>query len=103
MSIMSKVLGDVRYTALRAYVENTYDVRKISGSLFGDNRAAATAGSIVDILILFVIMGALLGTAFTSYKGTDTNGWSADEIAVYGIIGILALLGIAMGFMPKKK
>ena len=59
-------------------------------------------GYLVGILVIFIVAAALIPTAMTSFKGANTSAWTTSEIAVWTIIPLFAILGIMLGFAPKK-
>ena len=52
-------------------------------------------GNIVYGVIAVIISVILVATvAMPVIKGTSTTNWSTSEVAVYGIVGILLIVGL---------
>jgi hypothetical protein len=60
---------------------------------------------VVGALVICVLAGALLPTALTSLHSANTTGWTSGEVAIFGVIGVIILVGIVIGivYMALKK
>ena len=57
------------------------------------------ANFIVGIISLTLGVVVLSGVFITTVKGTNTTGWSAGEIALWGLLSIVAIAGMVYGVM----
>jgi len=48
----------------------------------------------VDKAIGIFIMASVIPAALTSYHGANTTGFSTEELALWGIVGILIVIGV---------
>jgi hypothetical protein len=55
--------------------------------------------NIMEIVIGAIVAAALLPTAIGQFVNTSTEGWSPAVVAVWGLISLLAVLAIGIGFM----
>ena len=46
---------------------------------------------IITLVIGIYLFSALLPSAITSLNGANTTGWTATQIAIYAVIGIVIL------------
>lgn len=54
---------------------------------------------ITDKVIMIFIVAALIPAAITTLNQTNTEGWTAPEIALWALIGILVIVGIVKQFV----
>lgn len=54
-------------------------------------------GGLMGLVILIVVAAALVPTAITSLNDTNTTGWSDGEVAIWGILGLVTIAGLAFG------
>lgn len=76
-----------RRTAIRAFV----------ASQRGDIAKSALA-----VLLGIILLAALGPVAFDMFFGADTEGWDSNTVVIWGLIPILALLGIALHFWSQR-
>lgn len=81
-------------------VKATAETIATSRNLVNDDTAKGAVGIIIGILVVFLLIGALLGTAMSSYHSLDTTNWTTSEVAVSAVFGIFALLAILFAIMP---
>jgi len=71
-----------------------------------DTRGASVIDKIIGIVISAVIIAALIPTAMTALLETNTTGWGASSIALWGVMPILIIVGCVVaivGFAMKLK
>lgn len=56
-----------------------------------------TVGGIVGLVIAVFVLAAILPDAITEIEGTNTTGWDASAVALWGIIGIVIVAGVVVG------
>lgn len=83
-----------------AFVKGNAGAIATSRNLVNDDTAKGAVGIIIGILVVFLLIGALLGTAMSSYHSLNTTNWTTSEIAVSAVFGIFALLSILFAIMP---
>ena len=57
------------------------------------------ANFIVGIISLTLGVVVLSGVFITTVKGTNTTGWTAGEIALWGLLTIGAIAGLVYGVL----
>ena len=57
------------------------------------------ANFIVGLISLTLGVVVLSGVFITTVKGTNTTGWSAGEVALWGLLSIGAIAGLVYGVM----
>jgi hypothetical protein len=63
-----------------------------------DTRGDSPVRSLFMLLILAVFAGAAIPTAVQSVKAGNTSGFTAAELALYGLISIIIILCVVMLF-----
>jgi hypothetical protein len=60
---------------------------------------------IVGALIILVLAAALVPVGLTSIHNANTTGWTSSETAIFGIFGVIVLVGVLVGivYMALKK
>ena len=57
---------------------------------------------VLDKVILFLIIVALVPGALFSYFNVSVGTWDASTVAIWGILGILFIVGLATGLRGKR-
>lgn len=57
------------------------------------------ANFIVGLISLTLGVVVLSGVFITTVKGTNTTGWTAGEVALWGLLSIGAIAGLVYGVM----
>jgi len=57
------------------------------------------ANFIMGIISLAVGVTVLSGVFITTVKATNTTGWSASEIALWGLLTVVAIAGLVYGVL----
>jgi len=57
------------------------------------------ANFIVGLISLTLGVVVLSGVFITTVKGTNTTGWNAGEVALWGLLSIGAIAGLVYGVM----
>lgn len=58
------------------------------------NKAEQILGLILALVIAGIMIGYVFPIAMTAYHSTDTSGWSSEEAAIWGVLGIFFILVI---------
>lgn len=53
---------------------------------------------LIGALIVGVLASSLAPSILNSFNTTNTTGWTTSQLALYGILGILFVAGLAVGF-----
>lgn len=56
-----------------------------------NERALMDAKTIVFMVIGVYLISALLPSAISAINGANTTGWTTEQIAIWGIVGILII------------
>lgn len=56
---------------------------------------------IVGIFLTIIMAAALVPSALTSFNAANTTGWSAEQLALWGVIGILVIVAIIVVLIPS--
>lgn len=57
-----------------------------------------TVGGIVGMVIAIFVAAAILPDAVSEIETANTTGWDESAVALWGIIGIVIVAGIVVGF-----
>ncbi len=57
---------------------------------------------IIDKVVLFLVIVAIVPATLVTYFAVDTATWDAGTIALWGIIAILFIVALVKFIMPKK-
>ena len=49
---------------------------------------------IIDKAIGIFIVAAIVPAAMTSLNSANTSGWNATQVALWGLVGVLVIVGI---------
>lgn len=82
---------------LFAFVTNLFG-SKMKGELSG----GGIAKILIGLLIAAVFIAALLPGVITSINGTNTTGWTASQIALFGVVGIVIVAAVVYAIVKKS-
>jgi len=57
------------------------------------------ANFITGIISLTIGLVVLTGVFITTVKGTNTDGWSTGEVALFGLLSLVGIAGILYGVL----
>lgn len=66
-----------------------------------DKNGAMGIGYVIGAVILFYIMAATVPDAIGTFKNASTAGWSTGEVAMWGLITLMFIIGVVIAFLPK--
>lgn len=55
--------------------------------------------NIIEVAVGLIIAGSFLPTAISTLLSANKTGWDAGTTAIYGVIGIVGILAVALGFI----
>jgi len=58
--------------------------------------AAVEAKYVVGLVIGVYLLAALIPSAISAINGTNTSGWTASQLAIWGVLSIIILAVIIM-------
>ena len=62
-----------------------------------DEKGETPIKALLGLFVVAILAGALVPTAIdTLAAGEDATNWSTSEVAMYGIISIMVLVGVVM-------
>lgn len=64
-------------------------------------KGAAGAGMLVSFLVTAILASVLIPVAITTISGTDTTGWGASEILIWGLLPLIIVVGLLFIFLRK--
>lgn len=59
-------------------------------------KMASFIGGIINITIGAVILASVF---ITTVKGQNTSGWSASEVAMWGLLSLVGIVGLVYGVL----
>jgi hypothetical protein len=63
-------------------------------------QARSLSGTVIEIAISILVLAILMGTiAFPIFFGTNTSGWGATNILIWGVVPTVALAAIIVGLV----
>lgn len=58
--------------------------------------------TVIGVAIALIVAVGIVAAALTTFFTTTTTTWSSSVAAVWGLLAILAVLAIALGFYHSK-
>lgn len=59
--------------------------------------------SMIDKVVLFLVIVALVPGALVSYFNVSTSSWDAATIAIWGILSIIFIVGLFKGLRTASR
>ena len=59
--------------------------------------------SVVEKVLVFIVIAALVPAALLTYFAANTSGWDTSTLAIWGIVAIFFIIGLVMYLMPKGR
>lgn len=56
---------------------------------------------VVGIFLTVVLAAALIPSALTTFNAANTTGWSTEQIALWGVIGVIIIVAVIMLLIPS--
>jgi hypothetical protein len=56
---------------------------------------------VVGLFLTVVLAAALIPSALTTFNAANTSGWSSEQIALWGVIGVIIIVGVIMLLIPS--
>lgn len=68
------------------------------------NKAHSLSGMVIEIAIAILVLAILVGVvAFPIFFGTNTTGWGANNILIWGVVPTVALAVVIIGLVKHFK
>lgn len=61
-----------------------------------NEHAAIEAKFVVGLVIGIYLLAALIPSAITALNGTNTTGWTATQLAIWGVLSVIILAVVIM-------
>jgi len=74
---------------------NAY-VSMIETKLGMNEKAEAPIQALLGLFVVAILAGALIPTAINTLTASRNASWTTSELAMYGIISIMVLVGVVM-------
>lgn len=81
--------------ALKEKLQVVRDARLLKAKTMQE-RAAVEAKYLVGLVIGIYLLAALIPSAISALNATNTTGWNATQIAIWGVLSIIILAVIIM-------
>jgi len=56
---------------------------------------------IFEMVFALFLLGSIGVAAVTTIETANTSGWGDTTIVVWGLVGVMAILGVVYKFLPK--
>lgn len=56
---------------------------------------------VVGIFLTVVLAAALIPSALTTFNAANTTGWSTEQVALWGVIGVIIIVAVIMLLIPS--
>ncbi len=76
-------------------------VSMIGRAIVHGQRGAAGAGMLVSFLVTAILASVLIPVAITTISDTDTTGWGASEILIWGLLPLIIVVGLLFIFLRR--
>lgn len=80
-------------------IKEVWEVSK----LIVDQEAAVNSNEVIKLMIALFVTAVVLPISITQMANVTTTDWSTTDIAIFGMITTVALLGLVMGFLKSVK
>jgi hypothetical protein len=57
---------------------------------------------VVGLFLTVILAAALIPSALTTFNAANTSGWSTEQTALWGIIGVLIIVAVIMLLIPTE-
>ena len=57
---------------------------------------------IIGVFLTIIMAAALVPSALTSFNAANTSGWTTEQTALWGVIGILVIVAIIVVLIPSE-
>lgn len=58
---------------------------------------------VIEKVLVFIVIAALVPVGLLSYFAANTSGWDASTLAMWGILAIFFIIGLVMYLVPRSK
>ncbi len=62
---------------------------------------AVGADVLVGFLVIAILASVLIPVAITTISDTDTTGWGASEILIWGLLPLIIVVGLLFMFLKR--
>lgn len=70
----------------------------------GMMKAYSLSSTVIEIAVAILVLAVLVGTiAFPIFFGTNTSGWGATNILIWGVVPTVALAVVIIGLVKHIK
>jgi uncharacterized membrane protein YbhN (UPF0104 family) len=67
-------------------------------------KARSLSGTVIEIAIAILVLAILVGVvAFPIFFGTNTTGWGANNILIWGVVPTVSLAVVIIGLVKNFK
>jgi hypothetical protein len=66
-----------------------------------DLKMVSVMQKVVGLFLTVVLAAALIPSALTTFNAANTSGWSAEQIALWGVIGVIIIVAVIMLLIPS--
>jgi hypothetical protein len=77
--------------------ETSLVARAWTTQILGEQRGSYSIDSVWNIAFALIFLAILVPIGISQLNATDTGDWTATQVTVWGLIGVIAILVIAYG------
>ena len=70
---------------------------------FLSDQRGEIADRIIGLVIAVSVVAGVIGVAITSITGTDTSGWDASAVTLWGILSLVVVASVVMMIYRSTK